>query len=318
MRVVISRLIPVEGINLLKEKGYEIDYHDSEQPLTYQELISRTKYADALLSFLDDLIDENFIHSCSNLKIISNYAVGYNNVDVNAASAKQIFVTNTPGVLTEATADLTLGLILSITRNIVQAHKYVIEGKFKVWGSTLLRGMELNGKILGIVGAGRIGSAVAKRALVFGLKIYYFSRTDKPQLDDLGCKRCDIDQIIKQSDIISLHLPLSDETKFFINRERLFSMKKGAYLINTGRGKLIDEDALADALGSNHLSGAGLDVYEDEPIIHPKLISLDNVVLLPHIGSATFYARRAMSEIAATNIIDALEGRTPKYLVNSF
>jgi glyoxylate reductase len=316
MKVVVSRLIPPEGIALLEQQEYALEYHDSAEPLPYQDLLDLTKDADALLCFLDDTIDQTFIDSCPKLKIISNYAVGYNNIDLSAANHKRVYVGNTPGVLTDATADLTWALILTVTRNVLQGHQYVIDGKFHVWGSTLLRGLELSGKTLGILGAGRIGTAVAIRAKAFGMSINYYDRGKKSELDVIGCKFKDIDDIIQTSDVLTLHLPFTEETHHLMNQERLHAMKQGSFIVNTSRGKLVQEDALVAALRTGPIAGAGLDVYEDEPSIHPGLLQLDNVVLLPHIGSATYHARKMMSIIAAENIIDVLSGRDPKHWAN--
>ena len=318
-KVVITRTIPKNGIQILKDNGYILDYHDRFDPLPPDLLRQKCQDADALLCLLDDTIDGELIQSSPKLQIISNYAVGYNNIDLEAAKQAGITVTNTPGVLTNATADLAFGLLLAVARRIVEADQYIRnrkeQGRFEGWQSTMLLGAEMTGSTLGILGAGRIGTAMAKRGLGFGMKIIYHARTSKSELDTLGCSFVNLDTIIQTSDFLSVHLPLTEETEHLLDRNRLEQMKSGAYLINTGRGRLIDESALVSVLQSGKLAGAALDVYEDEPKIHPGLYELDNVVLVPHIGSATTYARETMSRLAAEAIVAVLDGDEPNHRV---
>jgi glyoxylate reductase len=314
MKVVVSRSIPDDGIILLKEK-FEVNYNDSDEKLSTEELIERCKDADALISLLDDPITEDFIKKCPNLKVIANYAVGYNNIDVNAAKENGVYVCNTPDVLTNATADLTMALLLSVSRRIVESHNYTIHNKFKGWGAKLYRGYDFLGKILGIIGPGRIGSSVAVRAMSFGLRIIYFSRTSKPKLDALGAKKVDLDELVRTSDFIALTVPLTDDTHYILDENEFSKMKKGTIIINTGRGPLINEEVLVKYLKNGKLGGAGLDVYEKEPKIHPGLFELENVILLPHIGSATYETRSEMSKMVASDIIEVLENREPKNAV---
>jgi glyoxylate reductase len=246
------------------------------------------------------------------LRIVANVAVGYNNVDVVAAEMRKVIVTNTPGVLTEATADLTWALILATARRLVEAVDLVRSGHWTGWHPEQLLGLELRGRTLGLFGAGRIGQAVGRRARPFGLRIVYTARTPKPEFErETGAVRADARELLAESDIVSLHVPSSPETKGIINGETLARMKRGAILINTSRGDLIREEALALALEQGHLGAAGLDVYAEEPAIHPRLLAAPRTVLLPHIGSATEATRRKMAAIALENVQRVLSGKPP-------
>jgi len=246
------------------------------------------------------------------LRIVANVAVGYNNVDVVAAEMRKVIVTNTPGVLTEATADLTWALILATARRLIEAVDLVRSGHWTGWHPEQLLGLELRGRTLGLFGAGRIGQAVGRRARPFGLRIVYTARTPKPEFErETGAVRTDARELLAESDIVSLHVPSSPETKGIINGETLARMKRGAILINTSRGDLIREEALALALEQGHLGAAGLDVYTEEPAIHPRLLAAPRTVLLPHIGSATEATRRKMAAIALENVQRVLSGKPP-------
>jgi len=246
------------------------------------------------------------------LRIVANVAVGYNNVDVVAAEMRKVIVTNTPGVLTEATADLTWALILATARRLIEAVDLVRSGHWTGWHPEQLLGLELRGRTLGLFGAGRIGQAVGRRARPFGLRIVYTARTPKPEFErETGAVRADASELLAESDIVSLHVPSSPETKGIINGETLARMKRGAILINTSRGDLIREEALALALEQGHLGAAGLDVYTEEPAIHPRLLAAPRTVLLPHIGSATEATRRKMAAIALENVQRVLSGKPP-------
>lgn len=316
MKVFVSYAIPEKGILLLKEK-FDVEVYEGEEFLSKQEMMNKCKDADAIISQLRDPIDEEFINSLTKTKIIANYAVGYNNIDVQAAIKKGIYVTHTPGVLTEATADIAFALILSVARKIVEADKFVREGKFVGWKPKLFLGYDLYGKTLGIIGMGRIGQAVARRALGFGMKIVYYNRNRLPEEieKEYNARYVTIDELVQISDYISVHTPLTNETYHLLNKERISKMKPNAIVINTARGPVIDEQALYEALKDRKIAGAGFDVYENEPRLTPGLEKLDNVVLLPHIGSATYETRDKMSEMVALNIIEALEGRIPPNLV---
>ncbi len=315
MKVFITYRIPDSGLKMLKK--YELDVHDGENFLTREEILERVKDADAVITLLRDVVDEEFIDAGKKLKIIANYAVGYNNIDVDYATKKGVYVTHTPGVLTETTADLTWALILAVSRRIVEADEFLRSGKFKGWKPQLLLGVDVFGKTLGIVGFGRIGRAVARRAKCFNMRVLYNSRTRLPEDIEkwLGVEYRDLDSLLEESDIVSLHVPLTGETYHLLDEERLRKMKKGSILINTSRGPVVDEKALVRVLKEGHLFGAGLDVFEREPDVEPELLKMKNVVLTPHIGSASKETREKMAVMVAQNVIDALEGRVPKNLV---
>ncbi len=266
----------------------------------------------AIVPLLSRWVGGTELKQLPNVRIVANCAVGYNNVDLVAAEMRKVLVTNTPGVLTEATADLTWGLILATARKLVEGVDLVRSGKWTGWHPEQLLGLELRGRTLGLFGAGRIGQAVGRRAPPFGLRVLYTARTPKPEFErETGARRADASQLLAESDIVSLHAPSTPETKGIINGETLARMKRGAILINTARGDLVREEALAMALELGHLGAAGLDVYTDEPTIHPRLRAAPRTVLLPHIGSATEETRRKMAAIAVANVQAVLNGKPP-------
>jgi len=266
----------------------------------------------AIVPLLSRWVGGTELKNLPQLRIVANCAVGYNNVDVVAAEMRKVVVTNTPGVLTEATADLTWALILATSRRLIEGVDLVRSGKWTGWHPEQLLGLELRGRTLGLYGAGRIGQAVGRRAPPFGLRILYTARTPKPEFErETGAVRVDASRLLGDSDIVSLHVPSSPETKGMMNGETLGRMKRGAILINTSRGDLIREEALADALEQGHLGGAGLDVYTQEPAIHPRLLAAPRTVLLPHIGSATEETRRKMAAIAVANVQAVLSDKPP-------
>lgn len=282
---------------------FDVVTHPTEHERTEEEMITLLGEADGAITLLSDPVTRRVLESNPNLRVVANFAVGYNNVDVAAARELGVVVGNTPGVLTEATADLTMALILAVTRRIVEADAEVRNTGRCEWEPLKLLGVSLQGKTLGIAGMGRIGSAVAVRARAFGMEV-------------AGTRRGDpLDPLLACSDVLSLHVPLSAETHHLIGARELAAMKRGSYLINTSRGALVDEAALCDALERGHLRGAGLDVFEHEPIVDPRLLGMRNVVLLPHIGSATDEARTAMARIAASNVLEVLQGRTALHRV---
>ncbi|MFH1461037.1 MAG: D-glycerate dehydrogenase [Patescibacteria group bacterium] len=316
-KVFVTRKIPEVGIKLLKDKGYDV-LVGPEDKISPADLLKGVKGVEAILSVLTEEINKEVIEAAGKqLKIIANFAVGYNNIDVAEAKKRGILVTNTPGVLTEAVADHTVGLLFAIAQKIIEADKYTRAGKFKAWGPELFLGGDITNKVLGVVGFGRIGSAVAQRMVKgFGMRILYYDINRNPELEkDLGAEYRELDDLLKESDFVSLHTALSEETKHLINAQKLALMKPTAYLINTSRGPVIDEKALIKALREQKIAGAGLDVFENEPKLSPGLADLENVVLTPHIASATKETRNKMAEMAANNIIAALEDQTPPNLV---
>ncbi|HBV00890.1 MAG TPA: D-glycerate dehydrogenase [Candidatus Taylorbacteria bacterium] len=319
--VYITRKIPELGLRLLQEKGIEIDVSPKDRPLTKRELIRalQKKSYDGVLSLLTDTIDTDIFDAAPSIKIVANYAVGFNNIDVAEAKKRGITVTNTPGALTEAVAEHTIALMLSLVRRVVESDVYLRTGKFKGWGPELFLGDELMGRTLGILGAGRIGgrvSDIAKKGLGMSV-IYYDVKRSEEFEKSCGAKfRQTPEEVLREADVVSIHVPLLPETRHFITQARLALMKKTAYLINTSRGPVIDEDALAGALRAGVIRGAALDVFEYEPKLAKGLAKLSNVVLTPHIASATTEARLDMARMAAENIIAALEGKTPPNLVS--
>lgn len=314
--VYVTRPIPEPGIELLK-KHCEVEVNPIDELISKEQIIEKVKDRDALLCLLTDKIDCDVIKAGNKLKIIANYAVGYDNIDVACATEHGIYVSNTPGVLTETTADMAWALMFAVARRIVEADKFTRAGKFKGWSATLFLGSDIYGKTLGIVGVGRIGAAVAKRAKGFNMKVLYTDVRRNYEIEqEVGAVKVDMDTLLKESDFVSLHVPLMPETRHLIGRRSLAMMKPTAYLINTSRGPVVDELALVEALKNKVIAGAGLDVYEWEPNITPELLELDNVVLAPHIASATNETRTKMAIMAAENIIAALEGKTPPNAVN--
>ncbi|GJQ24138.1 D-glycerate dehydrogenase [Candidatus Brocadia sapporoensis] len=318
LNVSITRQIPEEGITLLKNSCLTVEMNPYDRSLTYDELLQQVEGRDAILTMLSDRLDARLINDAKNLKVIANYAVGYDNIDVKAATAKGIVVTNTPGVLTDSTADMAWALLFSVTRRIVEGDKLTRAGKFTGWAPMMLLGGDLIGKTLGIVGAGRIGTAMAMRSRGWEMRVLYTTRSSRNAIleENLHAKRVDLETLLKESDFISIHAPLSEKTRHLIGAKELSLMKRTAYLINTGRGAVIDEVALISALRNKRIAGAGLDVYEEEPKLKPGLAELDNVVLAPHLGSATVETRTKMSLMAAENIIAVLNGQKPPNCVN--
>ncbi len=286
-------------------------------PLTEEQLIAKLKNASGALGFLSDPFTARVLEASPQLKVVALHAVGYNNVDTAAASRLGITVTYTPGVLTEATADLTWTLILGACRRVVEGDRMVRAGRFRGWDARLLLGMDLSGKTLGIAGLGRIGQAVARRAIPFGLRVAYFQRKRAGASVEaaLGARYMPLEELVRESDIFSLHCPLTPETDHLLSRERLFAMKPGAVLINASRGPLVDEAALAEALETGHLFAAGLDVFEREPEVRPAIRRLHNAVFMPHAGSAGRETRAAMARMAVSDLLAVLEGRRPAHPV---
>ena len=316
-KVFVTKSIPSIAVEMLKEH-FDVEVNEEERSLTKEELIEKFKEAHGVLCLLTDNIDKEIINSCNNVRVISNYAVGFNNINVEAATSKGIIVTNTPGVLTDTTAELAWALLFSAARCVVSADQYTREGKFKEWAPKLFLGQEITRKTLGIIGAGRIGQAFGKKGAGFNMKIVYHNRTRDLNFE----KECDavwvtLEELLQKSDFVSVHVPLTNETKHLLGEKEFKIMKNTAVLINTARGPVVDEKALVKALKEGEIWSAGLDVYENEPIIEKELMELGNVVLLPHIGSATVETRSKMAEMAARNIIEVLQGRPAINPVNT-
>lgn len=319
--VFITRRIPEKGIVMLKEKGYQVDVSEKDGVLTKDELIAalKGKPYDAVLCLLTDPIGKEIFDATPNTKIFSNYAVGFNNIDVAEAKARSIMITNTPGVLTETVAEHTFALILAMASRIVEADTFTRAGKYDGWAPMMLLGTDISHKTLGILGAGRIGSRVAHHGKHgFDMSVIYYDvkRNEEIEQTTGASYRDTPEAVLKEADVISIHVPLLDSTKHLINKERLAMMKPSAYIVNTSRGPVIDEVALVDALKNKVIKGAALDVFENEPKLAPGLAELPNVVITPHIASATEETRSKMSEMAAQAIIDALEGKRPVNLVS--
>jgi glyoxylate reductase len=316
-KVILTKRYQQEAIQQLQEDFDLIIVEGSGKSL--QETLKQHPDTKALISFLSDKIDRCVMDLGQNLKIIANYAVGYNNIDVSYAKEKNIPVTNTPEVLTDATADFTMLLLLAVSRRLVQADAFTRAGKFKGWGANLMLGKHINGAAMGIVGMGRIGTATALRAKSFGMKILYYSRSRKTQLEEQeGFNYKSFNDLLKEADVVSLHLPSTPETYHLMNATAIDGMKKDAIFINVSRGDLMDEAYLAQKLEKRELFGAGLDVFEYEPKVTGTLIGLDNVVLAPHLGSATYTTRLAMAQITVANVKSVLSGQPPTNLVKEF
>ena len=293
--------------------------HSHDRPMDRDDLLAAVADKDGILCMITDTVDAQLLDRAPRLKMIANFGVGYNNIDVKEATARGIMVSNTPGVLTDATADLTMALILAVGRRVVEADRHTRDGKFRFWAPFYFLGHEISGKTLGIVGLGRIGQAVARRAAGFNMQVIYHNRRPmSPEKDTiLGVRYAELDILLKEADFISLHMPLTPETRHLIGPRELALMRSDAYLINTARGPVVDEAALVEALQQDRLAGAGLDVYENEPDLAAGLRELPNVVLLPHVGSATLETRRRMANLAVDNLLAGLDGRLPPNCINA-
>jgi glyoxylate reductase len=317
--VAVTRKVPQSGIDLLRANCGRVDVNPHDRALSRSELLEMIAGRHGVLTVLNDrLDDEAFDAAGPQCKVFANLAVGYNNVDIAAATRRGIVITNTPEVLTETTADLAWSLIMATARRIVESDRFLRTGKWDGWGPMQFLGQDVHGATLGILGAGRIGTAVGRRATGFDMRVLYFDVVDLPNtaLDGLGARRVGLHELLRESDFVSIHVPLTDQTHHLIGPAELKMMKPTAHLINTARGPVVDEKALVEALRTRVIAGAGLDVYENEPTITPGLTELNNVVCLPHIGSATTATRSKMAELAATNILAVLRGERPPTPVN--
>lgn len=316
--ILVTKRVYPEAIEYLQRHG-EVEYANSDDGLRAEELSRRIRGKQAVVSQLTDRFDAAFLETLDGLRVISNVAVGYDNIDVPAATRKGILVTNTPDVLTDTTADLAFALLLAAARRIVEGHHFVHSGQWTKWRIDLLVGRDVHHATLGIFGMGRIGQAVARRAAGFSMRVLYHDvRPAAKEIEQsLGLTFAGREQLLRESDFISLHVPLGAETRHLIGAAELAMMKPEAILVNTSRGPVVDEAALVEALEKGGIAGAGLDVFEQEPKVHPGLLKLENVVLAPHIGSASIQTRRRMCTLAAENAVAALEGRRPPNLVNA-
>ncbi len=316
--VLITKRVYPEAVALLRPHA-QVDYCDSDDGLTAVELAERVRGKVAVVSQLTDKFSADVIEGLDCVKVIANVAVGYDNIDVPAATRKGILVTNTPDVLTDTTADLAFALLLATARRIVEGHRFVHSGKWNKWRIDLLVGQDVHHRTLGIFGMGRIGQAVARRAAGFSMRILYHDARRAPEAleKELGLVFKSPDELLRESDFVSLHVPLTAATRHMIGASQLRLMKPTAILVNTSRGPVVDEAALAEALERGVIGGAGLDVFENEPHVHPVLLKLENVVVAPHIGSASVDTRRKMCLMAAENALAVLQGRRPPNLVNA-
>lgn len=313
-RVVVTGRIPQPGLDLLMEAGHDVVSWDSEAPIPRAELLARVAGADALVTLLTEKVDAELLDAAGpRLRVVSNVAVGYNNIDVPACRERGVIATNTPGVLTDATADIAMALILMSTRRLAEGERLIRSGKPWQWGMFMMLGSGIQGRRLGLIGMGAIGAATARRAKAFGMEIAYTNRNDAdPALvRELGAIRFPLGELLATSDVVSLHCPYSPATHHLISTPQLSSMKRTAFLINTARGPVVDEAALVAALEEGLIAGAGLDVFEKEPEVHAGLVDRDDVVLIPHLGSATIETRTAMATLAARNSVAVLGGNPP-------
>ncbi len=309
-RIIVAGRIPKAGLDVLRPHGNVWDWKHDE-PIETRELFERIAGADAVLTLLTTKVDRGFLDAAGpQLKVVSNVAVGYNNIDVDECRRRGVIATNTPGVLTDATADIAMALILMVTRRLVEGERVVRSNEPWQWGMFMLLGSGLQGRRLGIVGMGAIGQAVARRARAFGMTVAYSSpiAVAADIVDELGAERLSLDELLATSDVVTIHCPYAPETHHLIGPEQFELMRSSAYLINTARGPIVDESALVKALRSGAIAGAGLDVYAHEPQLEPGLTQLDNAVLIPHLGSATVETRAAMATLAARNTIAVLNG----------
>ena len=316
-KVVVTGKIPAVALERLRAE-HTVDAWEDESPIARDELLKRVAGAEAIVSLLTEKIDAELLDTAGKqLRSVSNVAVGYNNIDVPACRERNVLVTNTPGVLTEATADIAMALILMSTRRLAEGERVIRAQQPWQWGMFYMLGSSIQGSQLGIVGMGQIGAAVARRARAFGMTIAYTKRSplDAETAKELNATHMDLDELLATSDVVSLHCPYSPETHHLMNASTIGKMKKSAYLINTARGPVVDEEALATALQQGKIAGAGLDVFEKEPTVHQALIGLDNAVLIPHLGSATVETRTAMANLAVTNALAVLSGKTAPNLV---
>ena len=316
-KIYVTRELPERGLKIIKQH-FETEVWPEYAPPPKKTIIEKAKNVDALATLLSDKIDAEVYNAAPKLKIVSQLAVGFDNIDLAEATKRGIYVTNTPEVLTDTTADFAWALLMAVARRVVEADKYVRTGQWKVgWHPAMLTGRDVFGATIGIVGAGRIGYAMAKRALGFDMEVLFYDVIPRPEIEKLGAKKVDLTTLLRESDFVTIHVPLMKETHHFINEEKLGLMKKTAYIINNSRGPVVDEKALHKALKEGWIAGAGLDVFEQEPTpMDNPLLKLENVVAAPHISSASLETRAKMSEMVADNLVSFFQGKQPPNLVN--
>jgi glyoxylate reductase len=316
-RVLVTRQLPGEALGRLGER-VELQVWPDELPPSRETLLELVQDKEGLITLLTDRVDEGLLSAAPCLRAVSNVAVGYDNIDVAACTARRIAVGNTPGVLTETTADFAFALLMGLARRVAEADTYVREGRWRTWSPTLLLGSDIYGATLGLVGLGQIGAAMARRARGFGMRVVYVNRHPRPQWEaELGIHRVDKATVLAEADFLSLHVPLTPETRHWLGRAELAAMKPGAMIINTARGPVVDQAALAEALAQGHLGGAALDVTDPEPLpLDSPLLKLPNVLIAPHIASASHATRGLMASMAVNNLLAALEGKRPPHCVN--
>ena len=315
-KIFLSRIIPNVGMELLKNSEFDIDILYDENPLSAHDLKKRIQDVHGLICLLDDTIDASIIHSAPHLEVISNMAVGYNNIDIEYAKSKNIAVCNTPGILSQSTAELAWALLFAIARRIPESDSFMRQGHFTGWKPLLMLGGDISGQTLGVIGTGQIGTAFALMSKGFKMRVLYNGKPNETLNKELNAENVPLDTLIKESDFISLHIPMRKENYHLIGKKEFDMMKPSAYLINTARGPVIDEKALLDALENKKIAGAALDVYENEPELTPGLSQLKNVVLAPHIGSATIPVRDRLAIMAVENCLNILRGKKGEHRVD--
>jgi glyoxylate reductase len=316
-KIYVTREIAERGLKIIRQH-FDTEVWPEYAPPPKKVIIEKARNVEALVTLLSDKIDAEVFDAAPRLRIVSQLAVGFDNIDIPEATKRGIYVTNTPEVLTDTTADFAWALLMAVARRVAEADKYVRTGQWKVgWHPSMMTGRDVHGATIGVVGAGRIGYAVAKRATGFDMKILFYDVVPRPEMEKIGAKKADLDTLLKESDFVSIHVPLMKETHHLINEQKLRLMKKTAYLINNSRGPVVDEKALYKALKEDWIAGAALDVFEQEPILaNSPLLKLDNVVVAPHISSASLETRAKMAEMVAENLVAFLEGKKPPNLVN--
>jgi glyoxylate reductase len=311
-RVVVTGQVPQDAVEALTRAGHEVDTWEQEGPVPRQELLERVRGADGLVTLVTERVDAELLDAAGEqLAVVANVAVGHDNIDLAACRERGVVATNTPGVLADATADVAMALVLMVTRRLGEAERLVRSGRPWQWGMGFMLGRGLQGRTLGVVGLGEIGRATARRARAFGMDIAYTGRRDAPAevVEELAARRVPLEELLQASDVVTLHVPHTPQTHHLVGADELRLLGPTSYLVNTARGAVVDEAALVRALEDGVIAGAGLDVYEDEPAVHPGLLARDDVVLLPHVGSATTETRTAMAVLAADNVLAVLAGR---------